>query len=273
MLVRWYINDKPRETEIANAFKQGCASNVEIVHQSVTCIKGVDVVCMCGIKNLSVFNALRANGIPVIYFDKPYDRKLHGWRIAFNDHQPTDSMYGMRAGPDRAMANGWFAPNWRIGRTVLLAGSSEKFHTMKKLRLGPNEYAAWCVKRLRKLTDREIVYRPKPSWRNPVPIPGTTFSQGRSIADDLAEAHCLITYGSNACFEALLSGVPAIILGDGVTRSISSLVLEDVETPHYAHAKHAQQLLNNLAWFQWSTEEFKNGQAWDFIKRQIPCLT
>jgi hypothetical protein len=224
---------------------------------------------MCGVKNLAVFKALRANDIPVVYFDKPYNRKLHGWRIAFNHHQPTDSMYGMKFPPDRAAANEWIARAWRPGRTVLLAGSSEKFHDMKGLRLGPTEYAQWCVKRIRKFTDREIVYRPKPSWRDAVPIPGTTFSRGPSIAADLADAHCLVTYGSNACFEAVLAGVPAVILGDAVTREISSQAIESVERPRKASMKDVQNLLNNLAWFQWSTKEFENGQAWEFIRSQV----
>jgi len=171
---------------------------------------------------------------------------------------------------ERAHSLGWHAVEWKSGDTVLLAGSSGKFHIMKGLELDPTEYAKQCVAEIRKHTDREIIYRPKPSWRDAVPIKGATFSRGTStIEQDLAKAHCLVTYGSNACFEAVRAGVPSIILGDAVARGISSNDLVDIERPRLADAKTVQQFLNNLAWFQWSTEEFKNGKAWGFISKQV----
>ncbi len=155
----------------------------------------------------------------------------------------------------------------------MLAGSSAKYHAFYGLS-DPTRYAQKIVKQLAHLTKREIIYRPKPSWREAVPIRGTRFSPPKSymlenLGHILPTAHCLITHGSNACFDAMVAGVPSIILGDGVALPISSCDLykiEDLPKPR----DHARlQLLANLAYHQWTESELASGQAWDTIGKWL----
>ena len=47
----------------------------------------------------------------------------------------------------------------------------------------PTEYAKYLVSEIRKYSKRQIWYRPKPSWRDAMPIEGTYFSRHKKIAE------------------------------------------------------------------------------------------
>lgn len=87
--------------------------------------------------------------------------------------------------------------------------------------------------------------------------------------DALRNAHVMVTHGSNACFEAVLAGVPVIVLGDAVAKPISSTVIEEVRRPHLARARDRKQWLANLMYHQWTMPEFEGGEAWNHIRPQI----
>ena len=156
---------------------------------------------------------------------------------------------------------------WRkSGLQIVFAGSSAKYHAFYDLP-DPTAYAREVVARITKLSDRPIIYRPKPSWREAVPVPGSRFSHGKEgILSALANAHCLITHGSNACFEAALMGIPTIVLGAAVARPISSTSLDDIEFPF--RGKRIQWL-NNLAYHQWTEGEMRSGEAWQTVREQL----
>jgi hypothetical protein len=137
--------------------------------------------------------------------------------------------------------------------------------------------AADLVGQIRRFTDRPIVYRPKPSWGGAEPIPGTKFSWSRAknfitIYDDLKGAHCLVTHGSNACFEALQAGVPSIVTGDAALRPIFSTDIAEIENPRRASMPERRQIVDNLAYCQWSLGEIAQGDAWKFLRRQLDKL-
>jgi hypothetical protein len=114
---------------------------------------------------------------------------------------------------------------------------------------------------IRARTDRPIIYRPKPSFKDAQPIEGTEFSTGdETINDALWGAHALVTHGSNACFEAALLGVPSIVLGDAVAAPISSRSLDDDREP--LRGKR-EQWFANLAYHQFT--ERSSRTAWDRV--------
>ena len=70
-------------------------------------------------------------------------------------------------------------------------------------------------------------------------------------------------------FEAMLAGVPSITIGDAVMRPISTTEPAKVESPKLASDTERQQILNFLAYQQWTMAEMLDGKAWPVIRRQI----
>ena len=168
---------------------------------------------------------------------------------------------------DRRLTVGWHPKLWRKrGSHVLLCLSNEDEHAWRGLP-PPEEYAETIVRELRRHTDREIVYRTKPNRQPSRAVSGAVMSDnGRPLADELAGAHAMVTVSGGASVCALLEGVPAIVLGDGPTMSISSRLLEEIERPRLASDGEREGVLNDLAYMQWRIDEFASGQAWHFLR-------
>lgn len=286
-VVAWYSEHK-REVVLAQAIVDGCAAHGVRAKMRV---KGrddwnedCDLACMVGVKNLELFRAYRKRGINVAYFDKGYVRRLHRtenggeewmeyWRVAVNAHQPVSYVEMAKCESSRAKDEGLRLLPWRVsGEAILVDGSSAKHYAFHDLG-DPTAVARETIDGLRKLSDRPIIYRPKPSWRGAVPIDGTEYSTGKDFRPAFARAHVLVTYGSNLCFDAVLAGVPCIVLGEGIARPISSTSIEDAERPRLASDDVRKQWLANVAWCQFSKYEIATGVAWPVIKDMIVCAT
>jgi hypothetical protein len=285
MRICFFASDKPREHQLADAFlmgarKHGHSTEVRPLSEDMS-MSGFDVACMVGVKSRALRDQVRAVGAIWLIFDKGYCRQKRRdgmagweyWRVSINEHHPTARLSRPGADPQRWRALGLDLKPYRAaGDQIVIAGSSAKYHEFYGLR-EPTTYASKIVQDLRKdilKTDRPIVYRPKPSWREAVPVQKTRFSTpSESIGDALAGAWALVTHGSNACFEAMLMGVPCIVLGNAVARPISSTELAAIEEPRVATGAERLNLLANLAWWQWTAEEMANGAAWAFIGSQL----
>jgi len=306
MNIAFFASGKQREKSVSRAFMAGvrasgdkCIINDmgETLHHEVSnnnirqytkTLKqdGVGVAVMVGVKSIEIYRACRAADIHTIMLDKGYQRHRNPigryweyWRAAVDDHHPTDTLMDIDYPRDR-MA-GVKLSRWRTPTDqghIILAGSSAKYHRFYNLP-EPTQWAIHVVAELRKYTNREIIYRPKASWHDAVPIEGTSYSKrpddGRifagkyNILEALAGAHALVTHGSNACFEAVTSGVPCIILGNGVAKPISSTDIADINNPRLASMQQRQKWLAALSYSQWTLEEFKSGEAWATIRPQI----
>lgn len=277
--VCFFRSEKPREGLLADAFVRGLIEHgddgvVRRLTGETQLASDCEVAVMFGVKSREAFHANWGAGVHTIMLDKGYTRHRRSgpvktWeyhRVAVDGHQPTAYLGKVNHPSDRFERLGLEVKPWRAsGEHILLAGSSQKYHDFYGIS-DPTRFWTKAVKRLSG-TEREIVYRPKPSWRDAVPIEGTRFSDsGETIADVLAGAHAMVTHGSNACFEAMLAGVPAIVLGDGVTKKISSTRLEDIESPRLAGDEERTQLLCNLAYSQFTLSEFASGEAWSHIR-------
>lgn len=282
-IVFWH-SDKPRERLLAQAFKEGveaCGDRDEIMLKALQPELDVDdkfdVACMVGVKSAKLFRAHQEAGLAIVYFDKGYCRhRAEGqhtwefWRVAVNAHQPTRFLARWEKPSDRWDQLGIELKAWRErGAHVVLAGSSEKYHAFHALP-HPTEFWKRIVRKLRKATKRELVYRPKPTWREAEPIEGTRFSEpSEGMGGVLVDAHAIVTHGSNAAFDALCNGVPAIVLGDAISKPISSLEVESIEQPRIATEAERSRILHNLAWCQWTLAELSAGVAWPTIREQI----
>lgn len=278
----WQHPEHKRERDLAIAVAMGakaCGDEVQIldVTSGEPEVRECDLVMKVGVKSRDWFKAYRQAGIGYCYFDKGYIRTralvewLDYWRMAVNGHQPT--RYVEKSEHDRKRADAMdleLKPWQRDGNAIIVDGSSAKHYYFHDLG-HPTPIARALVEQLRGC-GRPIIYRPKPSWRDATPIEGTEFSRDKDIRPDLRRAHVLITFGSNACFDAVLAGVPAIVLGDGIARPISSTSLDDLENPRRASEGERRQWLNNCAWCQFKLAEFRSGMGWRTIKAMAECL-
>lgn len=273
MKIIFYTSQKMREKKLARAFANGAkihGHEIEIRRNNDLIFEG-DLACMVGVKSASIWQTLRKAGINAMLFDKGYSRhKKEGcweyWRVSLNAHSPTETTLMKYSYPsDRFINSGFRLRDWRRrGKHILFAGSSAKYHKFFELP-HPTEYAKTIVDHLRIFTDRKIIYRPKPSWREATKISDTLYSPSKqSLQEVLAGCHTVVTHGSNTCFESTLAGVPCIILGPGVVGPISSRHISDIENPKCGDR---EKLFNALFYHQWSLAEFYSGQAFETINR------
>lgn len=281
MKVAFLHSDKAREEALAAAFlsgaaRHGCETAAIPLGDESEAMR-FDVLAMVGVKSRERFHDYRAAGKHVVLLDKGYSRHHRPgartwefWRLAIDAHQPTAAVATLDCPTDRLEAVGWEPKPWRTqGSHVVLAGSSEKYHAFHGID-HPTRFARKVVTGLRKSTERAITYRPKPSWHDAVPIRKAHFSQSpETLAFLLESAWALVTHGSNACFDALMAGVPSIVLGDAVARPISSTSLDDIESPRLATDAEKRRWLANLAYWQWTEDEYRSGEAWAFLKDQF----
>ncbi len=292
MRVCFWHSDKPREQLLGDAFAEGVRALGlgDTVEQRALlpepAVADCDVAVMIGVKSRALFQAHWDAGIHVVMLDKGYTRhaapgpvKLwEYWRVAVDAHHPTETLMSIARPPDRLERLGLELKPWRFpfgddGRAVLIAGSSAKYHEF----YGMRDPTRWATKVAREIATRaprrEIIYRPKPSWKDAAPIPGTTYSADREpIESVLQRTAVMVTHGSNACFEAALAGVPTIVLGTAVAKPISATSLEVLATGDWPIRRCAdlrEQWLANLAYCQWTMPEFASGEAWRCIRPQI----
>jgi hypothetical protein len=269
----FFASNKRREVHLAKAFLAGAKSHgVKVERRDTNDIpKETDYqyACMVGVKSARLWTELKRRGVTPIMFDKGYSRRRYGiawqyWRVSVGTHHPAASLRQVYPS-DRFFSLGFnVSPGWkRNGSHILLAGSSAKYHKFYNM-ADPTAYAKDVVKQIRRYSDRPIIYRPKPSWSGAVTIKGTKFSHdGTPLIEDLRNAHCVVTHGSNACFDAAVTGIPSIVLGDGVMRSISSHTVSAIEDPKRGER---MPLFFALAYHQWTLEEMQSGEAFETIK-------
>lgn len=247
--------------------------SVEIYTESRPHYEDVDAVAFVGVKRKQDYDYYRAHGVTTLLFDKGYNReKKNGlpkyWRVAINAHSCTD-MIDMSAPDNRIDTLGVTLKPWReSGEHILYAGSSAKYHAFQNLP-SPDDYCRDVFRKLAKLTDRAVYYRPKPTYRDAVPVERSVFYPHGRINNALRDVHAVVTHGSNACFEAVCAGVPCIVLGTGVAKPISSTCLEEIECLRMASETDRVNWLAGLSYWQWTLDEMASGDAWQYVGGRV----
>lgn len=224
----------------------------------------------------------RKVGKPVVYLDRGYMREKLSFnpgltrspkqihtRITIGATQPTELVGRWGKPDDRRKMFNWHPVPWRTrGDDVVIVWSGGAYHEGAGL-ASPDDTAAILVDQLKRITKRPILYRPKPKrpFRH---IAGVKISEpGVLLEQDLANAHVMITIGGSSCVNALFVGIPSIILGDGVTKWLSSTNIHEVDSPRLAPVEDITQFLNDLAYCQWTLEECTDGTAWGLVRERI----
>lgn len=277
MNVTFWSARKPREERIAAAFGQAVRAGgdrfaVRTVEDHRAPVS--DVGCVFGVKGGSrrLLDDHRAAGKHTLFFDKGHTRHKVGgeamWRVSVDGYMPLATFQRTRRPDDRSRALGLsLAPRW-FGDYVLFAGSSQKhcdFHGLGDC----TAYARGVIQEIRARTDKPVIYRPKPSWRDAVPIAGATFSRPpATLADELKRSFVLVTHSSNAAVEAVLAGVPVIVLGPGIARPVALHRIADINHPFWPAEAARRQWLADLAYCQWTVAEMASGEMWGIVRPQ-----
>ena len=205
-----------------------------------------------------------AKGIPYVFLDMGYWRRDDSYyKVSVNDRHPTHYFMKTKLPPDRFNQLRLPIKDWRrsSGGHILLAGMSGKAAWAWKL---PSEqFERDMVAALRKITTREVVYRPKPSWPEARPIHGARFDRKGSLAAALASAYCVISHHSNVAADALLEGIPTLTKY-GVASVLGPLDLSKLDTPDYPEGR--EQWAYNVAYSQWRLDEMSSGACWKHLK-------
>lgn len=223
-------------------------------------------------------------GVNCIYLDKGFTREraiwqgdnLPGWwRMCINAVHPTDYMMRHKWPFDRMAEQFWRGrpPKQREQQPtdhILIAGSSAKFHHTMGLP-HPTLWAGAVIDSIRLYSDLPIVYRPKPSWADAEPVDGARFDHGQktSIEGVLKDTRCMVTYGSIASVDAIMAGVPCIVLGNAPARPVSADGLEALTEPYWASDDQRLAWAANLAYSQFKPKEISDGTAWGIIREQL----
>lgn len=161
------------------------------------------------------------------------------------------------------------------GDHVLLVGQ-----TPNDASLGSVDIVDWLVETatgIRALTKRPILVRFHPGMgddyardaKNRLSRIGSVHVAEReqTLAENLGNAWVSVSLSSGAAIESLISGVPAITLSpDSLAYGITSHDLESVKKPLLPDR---EQFLYDLAYAQWSPEEYADGTAWRHIEPVI----
>ena len=138
------------------------------------------------------------------------------------------------------------------GRKILIAPPSVK--SLSLWHMDPEVWVAETVAELKKHTDRPIEVRLKRPRAER--LAENTMEQ--ALADDV---HCVVTYNSVAAVEAVMLGVPAIVLGPNAAHSVCSQSVSDIENPFYPDQDLREAWLRHLSYSQFTFVEMADGSA------------
>lgn len=231
-------------------------------------------------RNKRIMAAYRAEDRHCILLEKSYFGRSEYLRWSVDGFQP--AYLHARARPDdrwRAMRDAWrieVRPLRARGAHLVYAGSSQKYcdwHELGEV----NEYNKGVCHAINKQTHStlKLHYRPKPGWvinhgsdiqrmLDTVYSPPT--DQFRAL---LPNCQALVTHGSNAAVEAVIAGVPAVLVShEGVCAAwrVAAKGVESVYDPYFPRDTEREQWLRDLAYCQFNDEESRNGTAWDIVK-------
>lgn len=294
MRVKFFVvGTKQREWDVAAAFGEGVkklgdsfaiADAGKFVEPEVE----VDVACVFALKGNAkrIIDAYRVMGGRYLLFDKGLIRASTGlgapngyYRVSIDEFMPLGRIERMmREGvsPNRWVATG-LRPRDRVKLTangpVIYAGSSQKYCDFHELG-DEHEYAVDLLRRIRKQTpkQRDIYYRPKPSFDLARPVVGTIFSRPPEMLGPLLSkpAYALVTHGSHAAIDAILAGVPAIVLGDGAAKPVASSELTALnEYPYYPDHEKRFRWLSAIGHWQYTIPEMAEGTMWRFLREEM----
>lgn len=216
-----------------------------------------------------VFAEYRRAGCTVVTVDLGFWARKEGGaragyhKVSVNGRHPTAYFQTRKHDASRIEALGVAVRPWRQGgKTILVAGMSAKSAGVEGFT--PEQWERQAIAVLKRHTDRPIVYRPKPSWRDAMPIEGARFEPHLDGLEGLlGDCHAVVTHHSNVGVDALAAGVPVFSV-EGVATRLGLADLALIDKPRRDDGR--EQFMADLAWCQWTPREMASGTCWRHLK-------
>ena len=218
--------------------------------------------------NKPIYDYYTKTGRKVIVLEVGGIKRGTTWKVGLNGIN-RDAYFGP-SGMDnsRAVQQGLSLNSWRNdSKYILIAGQHDKSLQWQ----GMPRMSNWFLEtydKIRKHTDRPIIFRPHPRCRlehierglkhvyrqEPVKIGGSydDFDMG------FDNVHCTISYSSNPGIHSILNGVPAFVSTHSLAYPVGNDIdfLYDIEKPLMPNRT---QWLNDYAWTEFTVEEISAG--------------
>lgn len=267
-----YLSGNPVHDRVLTAFYEGCPVEKKLIQNFE--YEPSEVAVIFGVHKSKVrqswprgkvFRQQREKKLDVIVLETGYvnrgDGESHHYAAGFNGLNGRADFRNKGMGPDRWEALGVQLKPYSRGDKVVVCAQVP--HDASVDHTDHLQWVFETTKRLKGITNRPIVFRPHPLFKLP-PIPGCEFSQ-RPLAEDLRDAHAVVTFNSNSAVEALIEGKPVFAFDEGsMVWELASRNLDDIEEPKYPGR---QEWARNLAYCQWTPEEMRQGLAWKHLFR------
>lgn len=215
-----------------------------------------------------------ASGRHAVYVDLGYWGRIEGGKLAgyhkivVDGRHPTAYFQRKRHDDARIAHFGLRIAPWRRPKPdsapILLAGMGSKAAQAENM--APEAWERAAIERIRAVTARPILYRPKPSWKAARPIEGCDFSH-RSVPIEmiLGSCHAVVTHHSNVGVDAIVAGIPTFT-EEGVARPLRAGELADIERPAFPEGR--EQWLSDISYCQWTVAEMAAGLPWQHLKAE-----
>lgn len=270
--VRVYLSGDAVHDRVLRAFYEGCPKEKELVEGFE--YEPSEVAVIFGVYKSrvrkswprgKVFRQQRSNNLDVIVLETGYinrgDGENHHYAVGKNGLNGRADFRNKSSDPDRWEGLGVTLKPYYRGDNIVLCGQVPWDASVDHSK--HEEWLAETAKKIRKLTDRPIVFRPHPLASLP-PLKGCEYSI-KPLNEDLKTAHTVVTFNSNSGVEALIEGKPVFAFDEGsMVWEACNKDLKDIESPQY---HNRLQWARNLAYCQWTPEEIRQGLAWRHLFR------
>jgi hypothetical protein len=188
-----------------------------------------------------------------VYWDRGYARRVFATHLPRGEnggyyrwHCGRFQLGALRALPD----DRWkelridVSPWQRGGRHIVIAAPTRTYSRFHRT----EGWIADTIDALARVTDRQLVIRDKESKR--------------TLQDDIAGAHALVSHGSIAAVESVVLGCPVFVDPSSAAALVGRTDLRLIEHPVYPDR---QPWLNALAYSQFNEAELVDGTLWRLL--------
>jgi len=218
--------------------------------------------------NKEIFDQFTASGRPVFVIEVGTLFREHTWRVLLNGAHKF-----LVTGQDhtRARRRGLPCEPWRNrGDHLVIALQRPESQQWS----GMPDTITWLkqvIDSIRCYSDRKILIRPHPRLRDRIdvrhlptgcqiqsPMKLSSTYDSFDFETALDQAWAVINWNSNPGVVAVVHGVPAFVGADSLAAPVANLDLSLIESPT---RPDRTQWINDLAWHEWTLEEFQSGEA------------
>ena len=231
-------------------------------------------------KNKAVWDHFTKQGKPVIVLEVGALKRNITWKVAIGGIN-NEAYFGHATSNDNARlkALGIEICDWKDTKdnnSIIICGQHQVSHQWRNMP-PVSDWISNTIREIRQHTNRRIKVRCHP--RYPFNFNNITTNVVKSIpkridvvqdfydfGTELLNAHCVINWSSNPAIEAVLAGVPVFTGPDSLAYSVANHSFDTIET---LIKPNRQQWANDLAYTEWTVDEFAKGIPLNRILNKI----